>query len=140
MVLSSRRKFLMGLIIPFTMTACSKGPASEQVVQQFMEDYYVKMDLKGAEALSMGLAKEKLDREIQLVGGQTLGSSAHVPTVDIALKSKDFESAEEASYIYRVIPKVHDVGERMVYVKLRHEGGQWKVSQFLENYPGAPLP
>ena len=136
MSLSTRRRFFISLVLPFTMSACAKQPASEQVAKKFMEAYYVRIDLKGADQLSMGLAKEKLDHQIQLLDGQGLGKSADIPNVDINLVSTPSNTPDETTFIYQVIPHVADVGKRSVFVKLRKEDGQWKVSQFIENFPG----
>ena len=133
---SSRRNFLMGLMVPLAITACAKSSPSEQAAHSFMTAYYVNMDMKTAEQYTADLAKEKLNKQISLLDGQTVGAGTQVPTVDVSLFKKDSESPDEATYIYEVTPKAKDVGHRKVYVKVRQEAGQWKVTQFQESDQG----
>jgi hypothetical protein len=142
MSLSTRRKFLLGLILPFTINACAKQSASDQVAKQFMEAYYVRIDLKAAEAVSSGLAREKLSHQVQLLDGTSSGTSpgsaANVPAVTYRLVSTQ-PRPDDTIYIFEVNPHAQDVGKRKVFVKVRNEDGHWAVSQFTEEFPGIPL-
>jgi len=139
---SSRRNFLLGLIIPLTLSAaCAKEAPSEQAAKKFMDAYYVRINLQDAEKLSSGLAQERLTHQISLLDGTKINANTNVPTVDFKLVSQDPPNADEASYVFEVIPHVQDIGHRKVYVKLRQDNGAWKVSQFTEevqNPPTAP--
>ena len=131
----SRRGFLLSLIVPFTFTAaaCAKPSPSQQMANQFIEAYYVQINLKSAEVLTSGLAKEKLDKQMQLVQGAGAEPLSEKPRVTFALIKKDSDSADSATYVYEVRTHVEDVGKRMVFVKLRQESGAWKVTQFTED-------
>ena len=135
-----RRRFLLSLIIPFTIGACTKPPASEEVAKAFIEAYYVKIDLKAAKELSQGLASEKIAQQMALTDGVAPDKGANVPKVDAHLASSGEITAQEATYIFEVKPEVPDVGARKVFVKLRQENSQWRVSQFTEETPGATGP
>jgi hypothetical protein len=137
---NSRRRFLMSLMIPFTLGACNKGPEPEKVAKAFIEAYYVKIDLKGAKELSQGLAADKIANQMSLIEGVAPDTGANIPTVDTHLASTGEVTAEEATYIFEVKPQVQDVGARKVFVKLRQENGQWKVSQFTEESQGMAGP
>ncbi len=127
-----RRRFLLSLIVPFTLGACADPSQSEKVAKAFIDAYYVRIDLHSAKELSQGLAKEKIDGQLALTQGQAPDQGANIPKVDAHLVSSGEASANEASYIFEVKPQVQDVGARKVFVKLRQENGQWKISQFTE--------
>ncbi|HKY63792.1 MAG TPA: hypothetical protein VJR29_10260 [bacterium] len=137
---NSRRRFLMSLMIPFTLGACSKSPEPEKAAKAFIDAYYVKIDLKAAKDLSSGLALEKIDNQIGLIAGQPPDQGADLPKVDAHLASAGEVNGDEATYIFEVKPQVQDVGARKVFVKLRHENGVWKVSQFTEESQGTVSP
>lgn len=140
MNVNSRRRFLMSLMIPFTLSACSKGPEPEKAARAFIDAYYVKIDLKAAKDLSTGLAAEKIANQMSLIEGAAPDQGADIPKVDTHLASTGEVNAEEATYIFEVKPQVQDVGARKVFVKLRQENGAWKVSQFTEESQGMAGP
>lgn len=135
---NSRRRFIMSLMIPFTMAACAKQPASEQVARQFMEAYYVNFNPKGALEVSNGLAAEKLNHQVGLLDGVAPDTGGDRPKVDYRLVTTGPAGDNDASYIYEVHSNAKDIGGRKVFVKMRLEGGQWKVSQFSEEFQGMP--
>jgi len=136
MALSTRRKFFLSLAVPLTMSACSKQPEPERVANKFMNAYYVQIDLKEAQQLSGGLAKEKISQQVALLDGTSTGTApgagANAPSVTYKLISQQSPSPDEAIYIFEVDPHVQDIGHRKVFVKLRQETGKWTVSQFTE--------
>jgi hypothetical protein len=121
------------------MAACAKQPASEQVAKQFMEAYYANFNPKAALEVSNGLAAEKLNHQIGLLEGVAPDPSSDRPKVDYRLISSGPASDNEASYIYEVHSSAKDIGGRKVFVKMRQDGGQWKVSQFSEEFQGMPV-
>lgn len=132
----SRRGFFLSLIVPFTLTtvACSRPSPSQQVADQFMEAYYVRVSVKEATAFADGLAKEKLQGQLDLMAGDGGPDSAkNIPHVTLSLIDKQHPSADEATYVYEVRTSVEDVGKRTVFVKMRQEGGKWVVTQFTED-------
>lgn len=136
---NSRRAFLMSLVIPFTVSACGPKNESEQVAKQFMEAYYVKMDTKAASEMSSGLAADKLKQQLALLQGVAPDSASDKPQVDVRLASTPpAGAADEASYIFEVHSNAQDIGGRKVFVKVRQEGGKWRVSQFTEEFQGMP--
>jgi hypothetical protein len=132
----SRRGFLLSLIVPLTLaqTACSSRSPSEQVADKFMDAYYVKFSVAEALPLSADLAKEKLQGQLQLLQGAGGSDPAQdKPQVSYKLINRGAGSADTATYVYEIHAQVQDLGKRMVFVKLRNEGGQWLVTQFTEN-------
>ena len=138
---NSRRRFLLSLMIPFTVSACGPKTESEQVAKKFMEAYYVKMDPKAAAEMSSGLAAEKLAQQLALLQGVAPDTGSDKPQVDVRLTSTGpAASGDDASFIYEVHSNAQDIGGRKVFVKLRQEGGKWRVSQFTEEFQGLTQP
>ena len=137
---NSRRRFLLSLMIPFTVSACGPKTESEQVAKKFMDAYYVRMDPKAAAEMSSGLAAEKLAHQLALLQGVAPDKGSDKPQVDFRLSSTGPAAADEASYIYEVHSNAQDIGGRKVFVKLRQEGGKWRVSQFTEEFQGTAQP
>ncbi len=130
----SRRSFFISLVVPLTITAaaCSKNPESKQVAIQFMDDYYVQMNLKNLAPLTSGLAKEKIDQQLLLLEGTTPEPPSGKPRVTYDLVSSKTDSPDEASYIFSVDVHIQDMGKRKVYIKVRNEGSRWMITQFQE--------
>jgi len=140
---NSRRRFLLSLMIPLTIGACAKPSESEKISKDFMEAYYVRLDPKAAQAMSSGLAEDKIKHQLELLQGVAPDPSSDKPKVNYRLVSKDPANADEASYIYEVHSNAEDISGRKVFVKLREANGKWTVSQFTEQFqatPHAPQP
>lgn len=136
----SRRAFLLSLTVPFAVsaTACEKASPSQQLADQFMEAYYVQIDVQNALPFTEGLAKEKLAGQLKLMQGDGGSEPASgKPRVSLSLIDQKSPSEDSAIYVYQVKTHVQDVGNRNVFVKLRKDGGKWLVSQFTEDDGGS---
>ena len=131
---NSRRDFLLGLMVPLTIGACAAKSESQDVARKFIDAYYVRINLADARTFAVDLASEKIQHQIELTSGLPPPASANAPQVEYRLVSEE-PSPGSAAYVFEVKPQVSDVGARKVFVKLREEGGQWKVTQFSEAAP-----
>lgn len=132
----TRRAFLLSLTVPFAIsaTACNKTSPAQQVADQFMEAYYVRIDVASAVPFTEGLAKEKLQGQLSLMqsdGGPE--SASGKPSVSLSLIDQKTPTPDSAIYVYKVKTGVKDLGDRNVFVKLRQTGDKWLVSQFTED-------
>ncbi len=134
-----KRKLLSLAFLAFAfcgLFGCShpKSPAG-RVAWDFMDAYYVKADLQGAQRYCDGVALEKVQADAQLRDGLTIDKSAHHPRV--TFKPLDAETAQvssdEAIFFYKVVvkPEMASEIEKKTRVKVRQrEGNVWKVTQF----------
>lgn len=132
----SRRNFLLSLIVPFTLAqaSCQAPSPSQKAAEKFMDAYYVRLDVAAAVPLTADLAKEKLQGQVQLLQGAGGADPAQdKPQVTYKLINHNVDGPDTASYVYEVRTHVEELGKRMVFVKLRNEGGTWIVTQFTEN-------
>lgn len=106
-----------------------EGPAG--VADAFMGAYYVAIELNAARALTTGLAREKLDRELELTSQVAIDSETRKPRINFQLEESS-EEGERARFIFvlDIRPPGIDPYERTSIVSLMRVGADWKVSNF----------
>lgn len=115
--------------------ACGRDLSTAQgVVEEFVDNHYVAIDLAKAKTLAVSLALSKVNEEIRLTAGQTIDASTQKPRVNYRLLEKK-EGAERASYLYEGTIQSNDGTSfiRKWLVTARKEGNQWRVSNFTES-------
>ena len=114
--------------------ACRRDLRSAQgVVEEFVDQHYVNINLQKAKEYSVGLALEKINEEIRLISGQAIDASTRKPRVHYRLLEKK-EGERRASFLYEGTIRAEDAPEftRRWLVVARKEGGEWHVSNFTE--------
>jgi len=115
--------------------ACGRDPNTAQgVVEEFIDQHYVNIDLQKAKAYTVSVALEKINEEIRLTAGQKIDASTHKPKINYQLLEKK-ESDRRASYFYEGTIQTDDgtMFTRKWLVTARKEGNQWRVSNFNES-------
>ena len=107
------------------------GPAG--VADAFMGAYYVAIELNAAREFTTGLAREKLDRELELTSQVSIDSETRKPRINFQLEESS-EEGERARFIFLldIRPPGIDPYERTSIVSLKRVDGDWKVSNFNE--------
>ncbi len=128
----------LGLLVLGTpwLGSCGRDLETAQgVVEEFVDQHYVRIDLQKAKQYTVGLALEKINEEIRLTSGQVIDASTRKPKIHYRLVEKK-EGAERASFLYEGRIEIEDAPEfsRRWLISARKEGGQWRVSNFTE-YP-----
>ena len=117
------------------LSACGRDLGTAQgVVEEFVDQHYVKIDLPKAKAYAVSVALEKINEEIRLTAGQQIDASTRKPKVNYQLLEKK-ESGGRASFLYEGTIQSDDGTSftRKWLVAARKEGGQWRVSNFTES-------
>jgi hypothetical protein len=117
------------------LSACGRDLGTAQgVVEEFVDQHYVKIDLPQAKAYAVSVALEKINEEIRLTAGQQIDASTRKPKVNYQLLEKK-ESDGRASFLYQGIIQSDDGTSftRKWLVAARQEGTQWRVSNFTES-------
>lgn len=106
---------------------------AQGVVEEFVDQHYVHINLQKAKEYSVGLALEKINEEIRLTSGQVIDASTRKPKVHYRLLEKK-EGRERVSFLYEGTIRAEDVPEftRRWLIVARKEGDQWRVSNFTE--------
>jgi hypothetical protein len=132
-IVSQRIIFL--LVWTFLFSACGRDLGTAQgVVEEFVDQRYVHIDLQKAKTYVVGLALNKIDEEIRLTAGQTIDASTQKPRVNYRLLEKK-DGATRASFLYEGTIRSDDgtAFTRKWLVAARKEGNQWRVSNFSES-------
>lgn len=103
------------------------------VVEEFVDQHYVRIDLEKAKQYTVGLALAKINEELRLTAGQLIDASTRKPQINYRLLEKK-ESERRASFLYEGTIRAEDAPEfkRRWLVLARKEGNQWMVSNFSE--------
>jgi hypothetical protein len=121
-------------LLLFFATACGRDLSTAQgVVEEFVDQHYVHIDLPKAKTLAVSLALHKLNEEIRLTDGQKIDASTRKPRVHYVLLDKK-EGAERASFLYEGTIQSDDGTSftRKWLINARNEGDRWRVSNFTE--------
>ena len=127
---------LNGLMIALLLlSACSRDLSTAQgIVEEFVDQHYVLIDLPKAKALTVSVALHKVNEEIRLTEGQKVDASTQKPRVNYTLLEKK-EGPERASFLYEGTIQSSDGTSftRKWLINARKEGAAWRVSNFTES-------
>jgi len=115
-------------------SGCRRDLTTAQgVVEEFLDQHYVYIDLPKAKQYCTGLALQKVDEEIQLTRGQAIDSSTRKPKVSYRLVEAK-ESGTGAAFIYEGTIEVEDAQSftRRWLVRARKDENRWRISNFSE--------
>ena len=122
------------LLLLLAVSGCGRDLGTAQgVVEEFVDQHYVHIDLRKAKEYTVGLALEKINEEIRLTAGHAIDASTRKPNIHYRLLEK--KAAEgRASFLYEGTIQAEDAPEfkRRWLVTARKEGSQWRVSNFTE--------
>jgi hypothetical protein len=135
----SVKELLRATLVVFSwalfLSACGRDLGTAQgVVEEFVDQHYVKIDLPRAKAYAVSVALEKINEEIRLTAGQQIDATTRKPKVNYQLLEKK-ESDGRASFLYEGTIQSDDGTSftRKWLVAARKEGAQWRVSNFTES-------
>lgn len=129
--------FPFGLLIACALLsgACGRDLGTAQgVVEEFVDQHYVHIDLQKAKTHAVSVALEKINEEIRLTAGQRIDASTQRPKVNYRLLEKK-ENDGRASFLYEGTIQSDDGTSftRKWLVAARKESNQWRVSNFTES-------
>jgi len=115
--------------------ACGRDLSTAQgVVEEFVDQHYVHIDLTKAKTLAVSVALHKVNEEIRITDGQKIDASTQKPRVHYVLLEKQ-EGAQRASFLYEGTIQSDDGTSftRKWLINARKEGDRWRVSNFTES-------
>lgn len=138
---SSRTGLACAVLVALMVLGCRSSSSSPQgVAEHFVDQHYVRMDLKAAQAYTTGVAWQKVEEEKRLIGDQQIDASTRKPRVTYRLKEEVPSGGEASSFVFEGTILVDGADEftRQWLVNTRKEAdGAWKVSNFSE-YEAVP--
>ena len=117
------------------INACGHDLNTAQgTAEEFVDQYYVAIDLPKARALAVSVALSKLTEESRLTSGQTIDASTRKPRIHYKLLEKR-EGDQRATFLYEGIIQSDDNTSftRQWLITTRMEGTHWRVSNFTES-------
>ena len=116
------------------LPACGRDLRTAQgVVEEFVDQHYVHIDLQKAKQHAVGLALQKITEEIRLTAGHVIDASTRKPKIHYRLVEKK-EGERRASFLYEGTIRAEDAPQftRRWLIVARREGDRWWVSNFTE--------
>jgi hypothetical protein len=126
--------FFLALLLP-QAAGCGRDLNTPRgVVEEFVDQHYVHIDLPKAKTLVVGLALKKIDEEIRLTAGHVIDASTRKPKVHYQLLEKK-ETPERATFLYQGTIQIEDAPTftRRWFITARKDGGRWRVANFTEH-------
>ena len=133
---SAHRAKIYGVAILIAALALGCHPANSArgVVDNFIDQYYVAINLKAAEPFCTGLALDKIHHEMELTSGQKIDANTRKPVVHYRLKAQRPDGTDHVVFLFRATIDVPDGGsfQKNWMITARKESTAWKVSNFGE--------
>jgi hypothetical protein len=132
---ASPRLLLGSAVLLLCAAACRPDPSTPRgTAERFLDAHYVHIDLPSALPFTSGLARQKVESEIELVRGVEIDEATRKPTVHYTLLEERPDGAEAVSYVYRgrIAVDGADSFERRWLVTVRQEPDGWRVTNYQE--------
>src|SRR5229473_4828099 len=101
MTSTSRPKIYAFAILAAALAlGCHPANSARGVVDRFIDQYYVAIDLKAAEPFCTGLALDKLHHEMQLIGNQKIDANTRKPVVHYKLTAER-DATDHIEFLFR---------------------------------------
>ena len=133
-----RRSLRAGVAIATALLAlaCSKPDPARVAAERFVDAYYVEIDLPRAREEAVGLARAKVDGQIELLAGQGIADAASRPSVHYRFLERQGggDERDRRGYVYELTITL-DGGEqiqRRALVTVREEANAWRAANFQE--------
>jgi hypothetical protein len=125
--------YVIGILLAALALGCHPANSARGVVDNFIDQYYVAINLKAAEPYCTGLALDKIHHEMQLTSGQNIDANTRKPVVHYRLKAER-DGADHVEFLFRATIDVPDGGsfEKNWMITARKDSAAWKVSNFGE--------
>lgn len=130
----SRPGYSVLVAMLLVMLGCERDLSTSQgVVEAFLDQHYVSIDLHKSQDYTTGLARRKVDDEIRLTRNTAIDADTRQPRVYYDLIEKR-ESRGQLAYLYELTiqPDDADAFTRRILVRVRQEGAAWRISNFME--------
>jgi hypothetical protein len=117
------------------LAACGPDPSTARgTAERFLDAHYVHIDLPATLALTAGVARHKVEEELDLVRDQPIDDSTRKPTVHYKLLEEHPDGDAAANFLYLGSIRVEDAGsfDQRWLVTVRRQDGGWKVTNFQE--------
>jgi len=126
------RRTLMVAAVVIVAAACTpEAGSSRAVAEAFLDAHYVRIDLDASRELCAGLARSKVDKEIELTSDVEIDASTKPPRINYRLEEAR-ETPGYVQYAYELSIRAPGLEpfERLVTLTVRDQHGEWAVTNF----------
>jgi hypothetical protein len=139
---TAARRWIGALALAALVAAgCRPDPSTARgTAERFLDAHYVAIDLVAARELTSGLARHKVDAEVDLVRGQVIDETTRKPVVHYKLLEEHPQGEDAVNFLYLGSITVADAGgfERRWLVTVKREAPGWRVTNYQELVEQAP--
>jgi hypothetical protein len=133
---TTTRRWIGGLGLTALLTIGCRPDASTArgTAERFLDAHYVAIDLTAARALTSGLARHKVDAEVDLVQGQVIDETTRKPLVHYKLLEEHPQGNDAVNFLYlgSIVVADADGFERRWLVTVKREEPGWRVTNYQE--------
>ncbi len=126
----------IGLVLALaTSGACRPDPSTSRgTAESFLDAHYVAIDLHAALPFTSGVARKKVEQELELVKGVPIDASTMKPIVRYALLEEQADADGGVKYLYhgKITVENADGLERRWLVTVRREPDGFRVTNYQE--------
>jgi hypothetical protein len=134
-VTSAHLPLFVSALFALLIAGCRGDPSTPRgTAELFLDAHFVHIDLPGALEYTAGVARQKVEDEIRLVGGQQIDETTRKPKVYYRLLEEHPDGDQAVSYLYRGTIAVEDADrfERRWLLTVRFADGSWRVTNYQE--------
>jgi hypothetical protein len=125
----------VAVLVAATSGGCRADPSTARgTAERFLDAHYVEIDLPRALPFTSGLARHKVEEEMELVKGVEVDETTRKPTVHYALLEEhpDGEGGTKFLYQGKIAVEGADGFERRWLVTVRQEPPGYRVTNYQE--------
>lgn len=125
---------LVGVVTAMGL-GCRPDPSTPRgTAERFIDAHYVAIDLKAALPYTSGIARSKVEHELDLVKGVAIDETTLKPVVHYTLLEEHPDTEGGAKFLYRgdITIDGSDGFERRWLVTVRQETDGWRVTNYQE--------
>src|SRR5260221_14764867 len=123
--------YVFAILLAALALGCHPANSARGVVDNFIDQYYVAIDLKAAEPFCTGLALDKLHKEMTLIGNQKIDENTRKPIVHYKLTAER-DATDHIEFLFRATIDVPEGGtfNRNWLITARKDAATCEVSNF----------
>lgn len=134
----TRASTILSLFLAWTTIAvfgCTQsGESARATAEAFLDAHYVHIDLEAARPLCVGLALDKLEKEVALTRDAAIDAETRKPRITYRIEeSRDDADRAEYAYVLEIHPDGADIFRKLILLQLRHEPDGWRISNYTES-------
>jgi hypothetical protein len=125
---------LAGLVAATSAGCRADASTARGTAERFLDAHYVEIDLPQALPYTSGLARKKVEEELELTKGQAIDETTMKPIVRYTFLEEHPDESGGSRFLYRgkIVVDGSDGFERKWLVTVRHEAAGYRVTNYQE--------